>query len=186
VGTSHYNIADTKDLTMPDLKSELAKLQQLHFDDEPTSVKAVIVERDITVTNTGKILQFISDHPGSTRAQVSEAMKERYGISPNNTGSMMSQMEKKAFVSAKGTPKRYYRSTKEYHPDPDNKALAAARQRLAEKKAAGLIKPKSKYHPVTPLPAVQHSSMSLVVDQMPVGQARQLYDELKKIFGDKS
>jgi uncharacterized protein (DUF2249 family) len=167
---------------MPDLRSELSKLQQLHFDDEQ-SVKAVIVEHDITTTKTGKILQYIGDHPGSTRAQISKAMEERYGMSPNNTGSVISQMEIKSFVTAKGSPKTYTRTSKVYHPDPDNPALAAARKKLAEKKAAGLIKSK-KYTPVRPMPAPQHSSVQAIVDKLTIGQAREIYDELKKLFGD--
>lgn len=134
-------------------------------------------------------VEFIRDNPGCTRAQYMESLAAE-GFKDSSTSSLLSQMMNQGRI--KGSAKEgYFVTSTDYRPVQAHKRFVATKVKaktkpapvqeavqqpaptLAEKKAALLGGAHSAW------------SVTTALEGLSVLQARALYDELRKIFGDK-
>lgn len=185
---------------MPDLQTEIFKkvlpnMNNLKFDD-PGEEQEVIVETAPQTTNITKSLwEYIKAHPNQTLAPIVKAFPnlERTGISTRLT-----QMRKRGNLIA--TPSNqgflYSVSSDTYsalsNAEAIEKANEARRAKLKQREIRAKIKAaKSKaMKPTAPAPkavarpeVTPRTSVASLLDTMSIVQARELYDQLKKIFG---
>lgn len=188
---------------MPDLQSELNKvLSQAHFDDEEyTAVTESVAQTEQTRPRSvkGKIFDYLKANPSSSYLEVAN------GIGAKNV-SGVSAMLKLMVDSGELTRtihagKYCYVTAKDSYKEPDyrlhvraaNEArrVKAAERRALEQKAAStrsrnVAKATAVSKPAAvPLPenARFTATAKQLLDTMSITQARELYDELRKIFG---
>lgn len=176
---------------MPDLKSELKKLENLKFDDEdetpPTDAP--------TMNMTHRVFYFFRDNPMSTVPECSEAT----GIPNARVSTLAIQLMNRKLLSRTrvGAAGLFqYTATTDSIPDPTDsrkaaltKAHAAIRanaeaRRLAIAKENKKIKTKD-----TPAPSTKTNegfNPAVLVSGLSPFQARAVYDELRKLFGGTS
>lgn len=127
------------------------------------------------------VFQYVVDHPHSPRKQVRQAL-QRAGFSDASVSSLITQYVRAGFFQE--TDGKLVAAIAAYTPVPTKKQLAAIRakdkrkmrlQARQERAVPAIVKE------VT-LPPVQSSAQQLL-DTLPIKQARELYDELHKIFG---
>ena len=154
---------------MPDLKSELKKLEALRFDDEGTTTQEVTMQEPQTLGVSETVFNVIRDNPGCNRNRL-VALSDTAGVSKNSSSSLINQFVKRGLVrtvdSASGLT--YFAIGQIY-------VRGYIKQ---NKKADKVATPKA----VKPAPQ-QDSSVQDLLNTMSIVKARALYDELKKIFG---
>ncbi len=185
---------------MPDLQTEIFKkvlpnMSNLKFDD-PGGEQEVIVETASQNTSVAKsIWEYVKAHPNQTLAPIVKAFPdiERTGISTRLT-----QMRKRGNIIATPSAKGflYSVSSDTYSALSRTEALAKAQEARQAKRKQRQIRAhvkaaKSKaMKPTAPAPkavarpeATPRTSVASLLDTMSIVQARELYDQLKKIFG---
>lgn len=163
---------------MPDLKSELMKLSNLSFDDpgEPDMPATItpITERQI-------IWNYIKDHPKVSCSEIATGLKLDVASSASQVGALLNR----SLVKREHEGGVYrYEVCADVYPFFDRSAHA---RKLGQSIRPNRGKPKAaKAKPVAVKAPTQAASPSVkyILDTMPIGQARSLYDELKKIFGN--
>lgn len=179
---------------MPDLKSELKKLEALKFDDEGTT------QQEITMHETPKterqiVWNYVRDNPMSSCAGVSAAL----GISASRTASQMGALHNRSLVTRQHiNGSWHYTTSADSYPVFDRVAHGkkvgdALRGKHRKSRAVKdeTAKEQARLHERAVVRAVQAQipiplaafSARDMIESMPVGKARALYDELKKIFG---
>jgi hypothetical protein len=156
---------------MPDLKSELKKLEALRFDDEGTTTQEVTMQEPQTIGVSETVFNVIRDNPGCNRNRL-VALSDTAGVSKNSSSSLINQFVKRGLVrtveSASGLT--YFAVGQIY----------VRGYIKSNKKAAKVATPKA----AKPAPQQQQdSSVQDLLNTMSIVKARALYDELKKIFG---
>lgn len=194
---------------MPDLKSELAKLKDLKFDDD---VEASPNDHP-TGNQTKSVFEYIHKHPMSAVSEVADAI----GLGRSRVATLVIQLTHRNILTRKkiGDEPYQYTAAVDKFPETDAARLAALTKAHAAKKinaakrkaeeAAGIVgkklkaklkvKPKSKAPiatidltppPPPPPPPVRSEregfSAAMLVGGLTPFQARQVYDELKKLF----
>lgn len=135
-----------------------------------------------------RAFEFIRDNPGCTRAQYMESLAAE-GFKDSSTSSLLSQMMNQGRI--KGSAKEgYFVTSTDYKPVQAHKRFVATKVK-AQAKAE---KPEAVQQPAPTLAEKKaallggaHSAWSVTtaLEGLSVLQARALYDELRKIFGDK-
>lgn len=156
---------------MPDLKSELKKLEALKFDDDgDTSQEIAIQEPAAHESISETMFRVIRDNPGCSRARLT-ALAKTAGVSNASSSSLMSQFVKRGLVrttEAEGVL-TFFAASQTYKPGYVRRP----------KKAAKVATPK------VPVAAPkQEVNVSELLSNMSILKARALYDELKQIFGN--
>ena len=163
---------------MPDLQTELKKLETLAFDDEGTTIteKTMPLPHAFKPTNnvSRETFNYIKANPAITRLQVAEAMENR-GFKKSSTLSLTSQFTQQGLVrKANGG---LFVTQPEYTPikSTPKKAKKVAKV-TAEKIETPIIETVAQ-------PAIQHDTLvKAMLSRMSIIQAREMYDELKKVF----
>ena len=185
---------------MPDLQSELTKvLKQAHFDDdepqdnntvattpEPTQQSEKnMTERvwDYLLANPMKTAREIADATGIERSFVSSAMN-RFILQGN---AARSKAEGGQFKFVCTRPQRVVMDIKQVAElgrkkrEENIKRKRTARKALATRIANKMAQPEPAPTPV--VPKQTEWSASALIDSLTLRQARQVYDELRRIFG---
>lgn len=168
---------------MPDLKSELKKLEALKFDDDgETSITtlpaAVALPDDQQGSISKRLFDLILNNPGCNRSSLlTKALSA--GIGMSSSSSLIHQFLKRGIVRSVDSDAglTYFAVGQKYKPGYIKQAKKAAK--VATPKAA---KPEPQPTAIAPVPLAVFSAKDMV-ESMPVGKARAVYDELKKLFG---
>ena len=159
---------------MPDLKSELKKLETLKFDDDGdttviTLQPAVALPDDQQGGVSRRLFNIIRDNPGCDRSRLLDKALSA-GIGMSSSSSLIHQFTKRGLVRSvdSQTGLTYFCVGAQYTPGYIKQAKKA--DKVAAPKAA------------KPAPQ-QDSSVQDLLNTMSIVKARALYDELKKIFG---
>lgn len=188
---------------MPDLKSELMKLNNLKFDDaddEPTPPTPLVV--DDATSERERVWNYIKANPMSSVNGVAAGLN----ISNAHAASQIFALHNKAIIARGKIGDMYhYQVVVDSYPRFDRKAhgekigkAAAGRPRVAHKPNSRKHKQVKKINDkqvkmleaemptgVAPLPSGMRfqATVDQLLDTMSIVQARDLYDALKKIFG---
>lgn len=155
---------------MPDLKSELRKLEALKFDDDgETNVITMPSADEQHGSVSVRLFNIIRDNPGCDRSRLL-AKALAAGIGMSSSSSLLTQFTQRGLLrtvdSAGGLT--YFATSQQYKPG------YVKREKKADKVAA----------PKAAKPATQQdTSVQDLLNTMSIVKARALYDELKKIFG---
>lgn len=154
---------------MPDLKSELKKLEALKFDDEgETDVSTMPSADEQHGSVSVRMFNIIRDNPGCDRGRLL-AKALAAGIGMSSSSSLLTQFARRGLLrtvdSAGGLT--YFTTSQEYKP-------GYVKREKKAKKADKVAAPKA---------APQDASVQDLLNTMSIVKARALYDELKKIFG---
>lgn len=163
---------------MPDLQSELKKLEHFAFDDEgsTTDITMTLPQTFKTSNNVSReTFNYIKDNPGVTRTQVAKAMADR-GFKKSSAFALSSQFARQGMV--RRVDSGLFVTQSDYTPVKSSKKIKEAKvtKVTAQKVQAAIME--------APVPlAVSHdTSVKTMLSRMSVLQAREMYDELKKIF----
>lgn len=163
---------------MPDLKTELKKLEALKFDDEGTTTQEVTMQEPQTLGVSETVFNIIRGNPGCTRKRLIALADNAY-VSKSSSSSLLNQFLKRGIVRSVDSDAgmTYFAVGQKYKPGYIKQAKKAAK--VATPKAA---KPEPQPTAVAPVSLAVFSAKDMV-ESMPVGKARAVYDELKKLFG---
>lgn len=194
---------------MPDLKSELAKALNTWTKDDPAAKAEPKPEptpppkngRFFATTNnvTRETFNYVRDNPGVTRSKAVADLKAK-GFLDGSVHSLLGQMVKQGLITEVGDDRRMTCVAKEYTPLKGSKVIYRKPQPSKEE-----IKPKRKYtqrvgrslpvdavavSPPAPMPVPLNSGLmdptwtaDQIMEHLSIKQARSLFDELKKVFG---
>ena len=123
------------------------------------------------------VFQYVVDHPHSTRKQLRQAL-QKAGFSDASVSSLITQYVRAGFFQE--TDGKLVATTASYTPVPTKKQLATIRAR--DKRKMRLQARQERAVPAIVKEVVVSSAQSLL-DTLTIKQARELYDELHKIFG---
>lgn len=157
---------------MPDLKSELKKLEALRFDDEGTTQQEVTMHEPEAPTGvSATFFNVIRDNPGCNRARL-VALAETAGVMRASSSSLLSQFATRGLIRTVDSPAgpTYFTVAQGYVKGYVRRAKKTAKV-AARKPAPVLAAPK------------QETNVSELLNNMSIMKARALYDELKQIFG---
>lgn len=168
-----------KGTIVPDLQTELKKLETLSFDDEGKTQPngRTMLPHAFKPTNnvSRETFNYIKANPAITRLQVAEAMENR-GFKKSSTLSLTSQFTQQGLVrKANGG---LFVTQPEYTPIKSNR-------KIKEVKVAKVTAKKIETPIIAAVaqPEVQHDTLvKAMLSRMSILQAREMYDELKKVF----
>ena len=159
---------------MPDLQTELKKLETLAFDDEgsTTEINMTLPHAFKTSNNVSReTFNYIKNNPGLRRVQIAHAMEDR-GFKKNSAMALSSQFVRTGM--ARVVDGGVFVAQSEYTPIKSTSKKVA--KVTAKKVEAPIIEPVTQ-------PVVQHDTLvKAMLSRMSILQAREMYDELKKIF----
>lgn len=169
---------------MPDLHSELKKLENMRFDDVPDD------EPIAPGSINERVFAYIKATPGCTCRQIGDAV----GLDASDVSTRMGKMyERKLVTRTRIGMSYYYKAAASEYPKYDKMEALAKAQAVRREKALARRKAKErkavvsapKTRSITPTPrAVQApTDVRVLLDTLPIATARALYDELRKIFG---
>lgn len=166
-----------KGTIVPDLQTELKKLETLSFDDEgsTTEITMTLPHAFKTSNNVSReTFNYIKDNPGLRRVQIAHAMADR-GFKKSSALALSSQFVRNGM--ARVVDGGMFVAQPEYTPIKATPKKAKGVAKVTAKKVQEAIME-------TPMPiAVSHdTSVKTMLSRMSVLQAREMYDELKKIF----
>ncbi len=152
---------------MPDLKSELQKLEGLKFDDEGETQQEVTMQESQNDTGvSATFFNVIRDNPGCSRKHLI-SLGEKRGVVKASSSSLLAQFVTRGLVRSSDVDGTlvYFATAKDY--------------------VRGYVRKPKKAAKVQPLAAApkKETGVSELLNNMSIVKARALYDELKKIFG---
>lgn len=177
---------------MPDLQTELTKVfDEWSKDDKPSphpKEKATMTKKLFAITNnvTRDTFNYVRDNPGQRSYQIRDALAKA-GHKEGSVTSLVSQLRRSGQIERKGDG-THYAKAQEYtplhkltavHPVTHTHKRAYKRKPAAAAGIAAL--------PVQATPAPVQAAPIVVehlLNSLSIMQARALYDELKKVFGE--
>lgn len=164
---------------MPDLKSELNKvLTEWNTPEAQPATKPYF-----TVTNnvTRITFDYVRDNPGKTRKEIAVALEAR-GFKTSSVTSLLGQMVKQGML--RESTGLLYVTTGEYAPLKSSKKMRAVAEtpQAPQRKVVTITRRAAPEAEPTP----QINSVwdaEVLLNTLSIKQARELYDELRKIFG---
>lgn len=169
---------------MPDLQSELKKLETLAFDDEGTTTEiAMTLPHAFQPTNnvSRETFNYIKNHPGATRQGVIKGL-EKLGYKPSSTGSLIGQFIRQGI--ARKSNGGVFANQTEYTPVKP-KLIRGKVAKVTDKKLTQDIIESIQAQKRIPKPQVEltpDTTVQSMLSRMSILQAREMYDELKKVF----
>jgi len=165
---------------MPDLQSELKKLENIAFDDEGSPTTETTMQTPTyRVTNnvSRETFNYIKNNPGMRRVQIAKAMEDR-GFKKSSTLALTSQFVREGM--ARIVDSGVFVAQSDYTPIKSIRTKTKKPKKVtkvtAQKVQEAIIEA-----PVQP--AVTHDTLvKAMLSRMSILQAREMYDELKKIF----
>ena len=168
---------------MPSLQTELRKLENLSFDDEGSDKpngRTTLPHAFKTTNNVSReTFNYVKNHPGVTRTAMGVEM-EKKGFKKSSTVSLATQFIRQGMMrsvnhglyvlQAEYTP---IKATKKVKPSKD--VLPTPQKRVAKVTASSAS--------TIYISGVNTQSAQELLASMSIVQARNVYDELKKIFG---
>ena len=174
---------------MPDLKTELSKvINQWNQSEEPTMTQTKSLPAAFQVSNNvcRATFECIQKNPGRTRRDVVEALLEG-GYKGSSTTSLVGQMVKQGHV--RESQGLLYTNFDEYRPLKSSVAYKKLQEAATRKKVV-IIK-RSSTSALAEKPAKQAAvqinsswDADTILNHLSIKQARALFDELRKIFGE--
>jgi hypothetical protein len=154
---------------MPDLKSELKKLEALSFNDDGETQQETNMAEPKQAGISVRFFNIIRDNPGSARRELL-AKARAIGVAQGSSSTLLTQFCKRGLVRTVESNNGYntFFSVGDYYKPGYVKKAASPKAVKAK--------------PVRE-PAVQDVGVQDLLNTMPITKARALYDELKKIFG---
>jgi len=166
-----------KGTIVPDLQTELKKLETLAFDDEgsTTEINMTLPHAFKTSNNVSReTFNYIKDNPGLRRVQIAHAMEDR-GFKKSSAMALSSQFVRAGM--ARVVDGGVFVAQSEYTPIKSLPKKAKGVSKVTAKKIQEAIMEA----PVQPI--VSHDTLvKAMLSRMSIIQAREMYDELKKIF----
>jgi butyrate kinase len=166
-----------KGTIVPDLQTELKKLETLAFDDEgsTTEINMTLPHAFKTSNNVSReTFNYIKDNPGLRRVQIAHAMEDR-GFKKSSAMALSSQFVRAGM--ARVVDGGVFVAQSEYTPIKSLPKKAKGVSKVTAKKIQKAIMEA----PVQPI--VSHDTLvKAMLSRMSIIQAREMYDELKKIF----
>lgn len=166
---------------MPDLQSELKKLDTIAFDDEGvTTTEKKMLPHAFKPTNnvSRETFNCIRENPGLTRSQIGSLL-EKKGFKKSSVISLATQFLKQGMIrSANGG---LLVAQPEYTPVKTTKSKKPSKDMLPkpQKAVAKVTAPPASAIYISGLYA---QSTKELLEGMSIVQAREVYDELKKVF----
>jgi len=160
---------------MPDLKSELRKLEAISFDDAGETAKEPNMVYKTTNNVSRSVFNYVKDNPRTLRADVIKSMEE-LGYNKSSVTSLIGQFLRQNMFKFDGVGPGLSVTQPEYTPLPSNykKKVKPVAKVTAKSKEVATIEP---------VPAVNHDTLvKAMLSRMSIIQAREMYDELKLIF----
>jgi hypothetical protein len=168
-----------KGTIVPDLQTELKKLETLAFDDEgsTTEINMTLPHAFKTSNNVSReTFNYIKDNPGLRRVQIAHAMEDR-GFKKSSAMALSSQFVRAGM--ARVVDGGVFVAQSEYTPIKSLPKKAKGVSKVTAKKIQEAIMEA----PVQPI--MSHDTLvKAMLSRMSIIQAREMYDELKKIFGN--
>lgn len=169
---------------MPDIKTALQKvITEWEKPADPPAAPTPAAHRFQPTNNISRTtFEFIKANPGLTRAEVVAKLTAK-GYKATSTSSLVTQMIRQGLVKV-GPHNRVFTDHPEYTPIKPRLVRAA-------QKAAAKPRKQAAKKPVEPTPAetvtrpVRQTAVEELLEQLSIVQARELYDQLRKIFGTK-
>lgn len=161
---------------MPDLQSELKKLETLAFDDEGTTTEITMpLPHAFKPSNnvSRETFNYIKNNPGMRRVEVAKAMENR-GFKKSSALALATQFAQQGMVRVANGG--LFVAQAEYTPLKAKKAKVA--KVTAKKNKQPIITPVAEPE-ITP-----DITVKAMLSRMSILQAREMYDELKKIFAN--
>jgi len=178
---------------MPDLQTELTKVfDEWSKDDKPSphpKEKATMPRKLFAITNnvSRDTFNFIRDNPGLRSYKIRDALAEA-GHKEGSITSLVSQLRRSGQIERKedGT---HYAKAQEYIPLNRGLTKPPAKQKRAytpRKPAAnaGIAALQPATTPAIPATPAAPVVVEHLLNSLSILQARALYDELKKVFGE--
>jgi hypothetical protein len=165
---------------MPDLRSELQKLADLKFDDDGDTTNVITLPTATALPDTLGVSEtffnIIRDNPGNTRAAL-VTLARNAGIKDASSSSLVVQFVKRGLIRAQnnGGVSSYFTVGNHYVKG------YLARDKAKKVKPVAKATPKPTPAPDNPVRVI--GTVPQLLDTLSIVQARELYDELKKIFG---
>jgi hypothetical protein len=171
---------------MPDLKTELKKLETLKFDDSGdtnvvTLSAAVALPDDQQISVSERCFNVIRDNPGCNRKRVL-SLAGAAGISKTSAPSLISQFVSRGIVRIvdSSSGQTYFVVDQKYKPGYVKQNKKAKRVKKIAKVVEAAPKPTQ---PMASVPvSLDAFSAQDMIYNMSVGRAHALYIELKKLF----
>lgn len=180
---------------MPDLKSELKKLENLRFDDDAEDTTPTTTTEEPPVNMTHQVFYYYADHPMSTVNDCAAAL----GFNASRVAALSLQLLGRNLLTRKkvGDKPFVYTATAKKMPDTAavkraalikahevRKANAAKRREDAKKAAKKAKKAQAAtVAPTAPAATPQGFNAAMLVGGLTPFQAKAVFDELKKLFG---
>lgn len=167
---------------MPDLQSELSKVINEWEAPAPAQETKMPTHYFAPSNNvTRATFNYIRDNAGTTRVATIAALTKQ-GYKANSVSSIMTQMMRQGLV--RETNGSVFAAQSEYTPLKSGKARQSfpAKRVVRPRTAAPAAKPTPTKAPTPAAPTTKLSAAQLL-ETLSIVQARELYDELKKIFG---
>lgn len=161
---------------MPDLQSELKKLETLAFDDEGTTTEITMtLPHAFKPSNnvSRETFNYIKNNPGASRQGVIKGL-ENLGYKPSSTGSLIGQFIRQGI--ARKVNGGVFANQTEYTP---------VKPKLIRGKVTKVTVKKNKQPIITPVAEPEitpDTTVKAMLSRMSILQAREMYDELKKVF----
>ena len=188
---------------MPDLKTELMKIQpltSLNFDDEGENTVEVVEAQASDTSVTRKIWEFVKLHPGCAVQEIARSVGGE--VDPAGISTRLNQLMRRGLLSRSVSPATgkhvNFVATTEYTSMSREDRLVRMREgrtawlkQQAIKKAKREAKAEAKKNapaPITPPVAAPTkvptdiSDVDVFVSRLTVADARNLYDALKRVF----
>jgi hypothetical protein len=177
---------------MPDIKTALEKALNEWTDDAKPAANNTpatpTTKAYFSVTNnvTRVTFDYVRDNPGKTRKEVATAL-EKQGFKPSSVTSLLGQMVKQGLF--RESANLLYVTTGEYTPLKSSKKMKAVAEKpqAPQRKVVTITRRAVPVPEAVPVPVPTNAKFSATIpqllDTLSVVQARELYDELRKIFG---
>jgi hypothetical protein len=160
---------------MPDLQSELRKLETLSFDDAGETQQETTMPYVPTNNASRKTFNFVRDNPNTTRKDAVNALKAQ-GVRETSSASLLGQFVRQGMI--KQDANRLLTVTQQqYTPLKTMRKKTEVAEVTSKKKEAPIMEANKQ------VVSTNSRSAREILALMSVLQARELYDELKKIFG---
>lgn len=155
---------------MPDLKTELKKLESLSFDDPDQPV----VEPPPTISTSQATFDYIRDNPGLTRAAIGHQLATEQGRLYVSVTSLVSQLLNDNQVEQRGN--KFYAVGSNYKPLPGGKKLKK-KKTIAKRLATRATNAAEK-----PVEVKTGFNANSIIKDLTIYQAKELRDALNNLF----
>lgn len=156
---------------MPDLRTELKKLEALKFDDEGEPNMLITLNEPESLGVSATMFNLIRDNPAASRSRLI-SLASAAGIGVSSSSSLLTQFVKRGLVRssrAEDGPLVYFSQTNTYKPGYVRKPKQVTAAKIPTAKVTHAVEP--------------DVGVNELLNTMSIVKARALYDELKKIFG---